>query len=79
MIDDNNIQGVYFIGIGGIGMSALALYCIKKGFIVAGYDRSQSNITKTLEKAGCEIIYNDNEFDIPELFRDNKYSEKSLL
>ncbi|NLV19122.1 MAG: UDP-N-acetylmuramate--L-alanine ligase [Bacteroidetes bacterium] len=79
MIDDNNIQGVYFIGIGGIGMSALALYCIKKGFIVAGYDRSQSNITKTLEKAGCEIIYNDNEFDIPELFRDNKYSEKVLI
>ena len=47
MIDFKNIEGIYFVGIGGIGMSALALYFVKGGYTVAGYDRSESSITKS--------------------------------
>ncbi len=43
MIDFKNIEGIYFVGIGGIGMSALALYFAKGGFTIAGYDRSESS------------------------------------
>jgi len=53
MIDFEHVEGFYFIGIGGIGMSALALYFAGGGFTVAGYDRSQSRITDTLTGAGC--------------------------
>ena len=59
MIDFKNIEGIYFVGIGGIGMSALALYFVKGGYIVSGYDRSESSITKTLTESGCTVIYND--------------------
>ena len=45
MIDFRNIEGIYFVGIGGIGMSALALYFAKGGYAIAGYDRSESRIT----------------------------------
>ncbi len=41
MIDFKNIEGIYFVGIGGIGMSALALYFAQGGYSVAGYDRSE--------------------------------------
>jgi UDP-N-acetylmuramate--alanine ligase len=69
MIDFKNIEGIYFVGIGGIGMSALALYFAKGGYIVSGYDRSESGITKTLIEAGCTVIYKDETELIPDIFR----------
>lgn len=65
-----NKKGVYFIGIGGIGMSALALYFIGKKYVVAGYDRTQTRITKKLEENGCNISYKDDILTIPSQFRD---------
>ena len=52
MIDFKNIEGIYFVGIGGIGMSALALYFVKGGYTVAGYDRSESSITQFTFETG---------------------------
>ena len=57
MIDFRNIEGIYFVGIGGIGMSALALYFARGGYTVAGYDRSESKITRSLIEDGCNIGY----------------------
>ena len=74
-----NIEGIYFIGIGGIGMSALALYILKEGYEVAGYDRSESGITDSLSAQGCEIIYEDQPDKLPPLFRDPEESEKVLV
>ena len=65
-----NIKGFYFVGIGGIGMSALAFYFAGRGKVVAGYDRSRNQITESLEAAGCKITYTDDTSTIPELFRD---------
>jgi UDP-N-acetylmuramate--alanine ligase len=69
MIDFRNIEGIYFVGIGGIGMSALALYFSRGGYSIAGYDRSESKITVALIETGCTISYNDSAGDLPELFR----------
>lgn len=62
----NNIKAVYFLGIGGIGMSNLARYFISKGKKVAGYDRTETPLTKELVKEGAEIHYVDNIEFIPE-------------
>jgi UDP-N-acetylmuramate--alanine ligase len=51
---------VYFIGIGGIGMSALARYFLAKGYRVSGYDKTPTALTKTLEAEGIAIHYEDN-------------------
>ena len=51
-----DIKSVYFVGAGGIGMSAIARYFIHRGAVVAGYDRTPSNLTKQLEKEGMLII-----------------------
>ena len=51
---------VYFIGIGGIGMSALARYFLSKGATVSGYDKTSTELTKTLEGSGINIHYEDN-------------------
>ena len=48
---------VYFIGIGGIGMSAIARYYKHKGYRVSGYDRTPSELTHALEKEGIEVHY----------------------
>ena len=53
------MKNVYFIGIGGIGMSALARYYKFKGFDVAGYDRTPSDLTAELEKEGISVHYED--------------------
>ncbi len=50
-------EAVYFIGIGGIGMSALARYFISKGYTVSGYDKTMTPLTKELEKIGISIHY----------------------
>lgn len=59
-------DNIYFIGIGGIGMSAIARYYNKKGYKVAGYDRSPSELTKELENEGIEIHYKDDISKVPE-------------
>lgn len=56
----NNISRVYFIGIGGIGMSALARYFMQRNVIVSGYDRTPSEITTSLEKEGAMIHFEEN-------------------
>jgi UDP-N-acetylmuramate--alanine ligase len=56
----DNFKSIYFIGIGGIGMSALAHYFINQGAKVSGYDRSKTELTKELEKVGVEISYDEN-------------------
>lgn len=60
---------VYFIGVGGIGMSALARYFLSRGIAVAGYDRHRSELTKVLEKEGVEVSYVDDARSIPVDFR----------
>ena len=60
-----NISAVYFIGAGGIGMSALARYFIHKGMVVAGYDKTPSPLTALLEKEGMLLHYEENVDEIP--------------
>lgn len=79
MIDLKNIEGVYFVGIGGIGMSALALYFDHGGFLVAGYDRSESFLTRTLAEKGCLISYEDTLNTIPPLFGNPSFSDRVIV
>ena len=59
------IKAVYFIGAGGIGMSAIARYFMSKGLVVAGYDKTPSDLTRQLEKEGMLIHYKESVDDIP--------------
>ena len=59
-MDLNKIYNVYFIGIGGIGMSALARYFHANGKYVSGYDKTQSAITNELEASGIQVHFEDN-------------------
>ena len=72
----DHISHIYFIGIGGIGMSALARYFQAAGKKVAGYDKTPSQITKSLEELGIVISYQDAAEAIPTEF---KTSEKTLV
>jgi UDP-N-acetylmuramate--alanine ligase len=65
------INSVYFLGIGGIGMSALARWFRHEGFPVAGYDKTPSPLTEELEKEGMVISFNDSVADIPIEFTSN--------
>jgi UDP-N-acetylmuramate--alanine ligase len=58
-------RAVYFIGIGGIGMSALARYFHSKGVRVSGYDKTQTDLTKELEASGISVHYNEDVNVIP--------------
>lgn len=60
-----DIKAVYFIGAGGIGMSAIARYFLKKGLVVAGYDKTPSDLTRQLEKEGMLIHYEESLDEIP--------------
>lgn len=60
-----DIKAVYFVGAGGIGMSAIARYFLKKGLVVAGYDKTPSDLTRHLEKEGMLIHYEENVDEIP--------------
>jgi len=64
----NNYTRIYFLGIGGIGMSSLAFYFINENKLVAGYDKVNSNITKLLSEKGAEIHCNDDVINIPSKF-----------
>ncbi len=59
MIDINKISSVYFLGIGGIGMSALARYFNEKGVKVSGYDKTETALTKKLIAEGIDIHFTD--------------------
>ncbi len=63
-------QNVYFLGIGGIGMSALARYFLHEGKPVAGYDRTESDLTRHLEQEGAAVNYDEQVEAIPAQFRD---------
>ncbi len=60
-----DIKAVYFVGAGGIGMSAIARYFISRGLVVAGYDKTPSDLTRQLEKEGMLIHYEENIDAIP--------------
>lgn len=59
-MEANNIKAVYFVGIGGIGMSAIARYFLHRGLVVGGYDRTPSELTHRLEEEGAHIHYEEN-------------------
>ena len=63
---------IYFIGIGGIGMSSLAQFFIKNGHTVGGYDLNLSEITEKLNDLGARISNNDSLKSIPDVFKKNK-------
>lgn len=66
------IKSVYFVGAGGIGMSALVRYFLSKGKNVAGYDKTPSDLTETLIKEGADIHYDDNICLIPDYCKDKE-------
>jgi UDP-N-acetylmuramate--alanine ligase len=68
-MDFHQIQSIYFIGAGGIGMSALIRYFLSKGIDVAGYDRTPSALTEQLIREGAAIHYTDDIRLIPENFK----------
>jgi UDP-N-acetylmuramate--alanine ligase len=59
MLALNNIKRVYFVGLGGIGMSALARFFLQRGVVVSGYDRTETELTKTLVAEGMRCHYTD--------------------
>ena len=63
----DNIKSVYFLGAGGIGMSAIARYFLKKGLVVGGYDKTPSDLTRQLEKEGMLIHYEEDLEMIPHI------------
>ena len=69
-----DIKAVYFVGAGGIGMSAIARYFLNKGMTVAGYDKTPSELTHNLEKEGMQIHYEENVNAIPQECRDASHT-----
>ncbi|WP_028377572.1 UDP-N-acetylmuramate--L-alanine ligase [Leeuwenhoekiella sp. MAR_2009_132] len=70
----NYISNFYFIGIGGIGMSALARYFKAAGKNVAGYDKTPSGITSSLEELGIAITFKDSVEEIPSIYKDIEHT-----
>lgn len=70
----DNLTSVYFVGIGGVGMSAIARYFISRGYNVAGYDKASSIITQELEHEGIRVIFEDSVEAIPEPFLDKDHT-----
>ncbi len=66
----NDIKAVYFVGAGGIGMSAIARYFMHKGKAVAGYDKTPSALTARLEREGMQIHYTEDTNAIPQPCKD---------
>ena len=69
-MDVNTLKSVYFIGAGGIGMSALVRYFLSKGKKVGGYDRTPSELTMKLIEEGADIHYEEAPEKIPAEFKD---------
>lgn len=70
-------DNIYFLGIGGIGMSALARWFMKKGMFVAGYDKTSTSLTSELQAEGMEIHFEDSVEKIPARIKDN--AERTLV
>ncbi|RXG13992.1 UDP-N-acetylmuramate--L-alanine ligase [Leeuwenhoekiella aestuarii] len=68
----NNISHIYFIGIGGIGMSALARYFYAAGKQVSGYDKTASTITEGLTDLGIDISFRDSIEDVPSTYKNKE-------
>ncbi len=73
-MDFKDIHSVYFVGAGGIGMSALIRYFLAKGMAVGGYDRTPSELTERLIAEGAQIHYEENAELIPNDFRDKAHT-----
>lgn len=73
---DRSYNNIYFLGIGGIGMSAIARYFMHEGCRVAGYDRTATPLTRALEAEGAEVHYDDDPELIPEAMR---HSDTTLV
>lgn len=71
-MNKEDIKAIYFIGAGGIGMSAIARFFIRQGIVVAGYDKTPSALTEQLTKEGMLIHYEDNTALIPEACKDKE-------
>ncbi|MFD0750683.1 UDP-N-acetylmuramate--L-alanine ligase [Mucilaginibacter calamicampi] len=72
-----NVQRVYLVGIGGIGMSGLARYFHKLGCVVYGYDKTPTDLTDQLHHEGIQATFDDNSECIPKSFRD--FDEGTLI
>jgi UDP-N-acetylmuramate--alanine ligase len=79
MIEFKNIHGIFFVGIGGIGMSALAMNFARGGYFIAGYDRSKSSISDSLSEEGCIVTYSDSINELPDLFKDISNKRKVII
>ena len=66
---EQQFSNIYFLGIGGIGMSAIARYFLHEGYAVAGYDLTATPLTRALEAEGAAVHYDDNPDLIPEAMR----------
>ena len=66
---EKEYRSIYFLGIGGIGMSAIARYFMHEGYAVAGYDRTATPLTRELEREGAAIHYDDDPELIPATMR----------
>lgn len=66
MADLNHISKFFFLGIGGIGMSAIARYLNAKGYQIAGYDKTETQLTRTLSQEGISIQYTDDTAQLPD-------------
>ncbi|MBR4871405.1 MAG: UDP-N-acetylmuramate--L-alanine ligase [Alistipes sp.] len=73
---ERHYENIYFLGIGGIGMSALARYFLHEGYRVAGYDLTATPLTRALESEGAAVHYEDSPELIPAEMRDR---EKTLV
>ncbi len=70
----NNITNVYFLGIGGIGMSALARFFRSVGYRVAGYDHTETALTRELATEGIAVNYCDSAEAIEDIYRDKRHT-----
>jgi UDP-N-acetylmuramate--alanine ligase len=75
----DRIQRVYFLGIGGIGMSSLARFFRSRGIAVAGYDRTRTPLTRALEIEGINIHYTDNPELIPFAIQSHPWEPETLI
>ena len=69
---ERKYENIYFLGIGGIGMSALALYFLHEGYSVAGYDLTATPLTRALESEGAAVHYEDDPEQIPAKMRNKE-------
>lgn len=78
-IESGRIRKVYLIGIGGIGMSALARYFQIQGMEVAGYDKTPTRLTDALSEEGITVVFDDNEGAIPEAFSESSATTHTMV